>query len=334
MRTGRIVIFSMLSMLAAGWISVRWRPELPQNFPQPLNEKLNKGLNRTVIQLGRYLFFDPILSADSSISCASCHSPLNAFAHNDHALSHGIGDSVLKRNAPALFNLAWQPSFMWDGSIHRLYAQPVVPIENKREMGSSLKEVMLRLNRSEFYRKQLRLVFGKANWDTDVLLLALEAFQLSLISADSKYDQVQRGEKGVVLTQQEQNGYQLYRQKCSSCHREPLFSDFSFQRNYLVGNVMGDLGRYEVTGLVGDSFRFKVPSLRNLKYTLPYMHDGRFNSLSSVMRHYNSLGELNGVSMHLTDNEQRDLIAFLLTLTDEEFVRNKNYHFPKERIMD
>ena len=334
MRIGRIVVFLMLTMLVSGWISVLWRPELPKNFPQPLNDKLNNGINRTAIQLGRYLFFDPILSADSSISCASCHSPLNAFAHNDHALSHGIGDSVLKRNAPALFNLAWQSSFMWDGSIHRLYAQPIVPIENKKEMGSSLNEVFLRLNRSEFYRKQLRWVYGKTKWDTDALLLVLEAFQLSLISADSKYDKVQRGEKGVVLTLQEQNGYRLYQQKCSSCHREPLFSDFSFQRNHLVGNVMGDLGRYEVTGQVGDSFRFKVPSLRNLKYTLPYMHDGRFNTLSQVIKHYSSLGQLNGVSMHLTDNEQRDLIAFLLSLTDEEFVRNKNNHFPKERISD
>lgn len=334
MRTGRIVIFLMLSMLAAGWMSVRWRPELPKNFPQPLNDKLNTGIKRTAIQLGRYLFFDPILSADSSISCASCHSSLNAFAHNDHALSHGIGDSILKRNAPALFNLAWQSSFMWDGSIHRLYAQPIVPIENKKEMGSSLKEVLFRLNRSEFYRKQLQLVYRKANWDTDALLLALEAFQLSLISADSKYDKVQRGEVGVALSLQEQSGYRLFQQKCSSCHREPLFSDFSFQRNFLAGNVLADLGRYEVTGQRMDSFRFKVPSLRNLKYTMPYMHDGRFNTLSQVVKHYSSLGQLNGASMLLTDNEQRDLIAFLFALTDEGFVRNKNHHFPKERISD
>lgn len=164
------------------------------------------------------------------------------------------------------------------------------------------------------------------------IAISSEAFQLSLISSDSKYDKVQRGEVGVALTSQEQTGYRLFQQKCSSCHREPLFSDFSFQRNYLAGNIMADLGKFEVTGQRMDSFRFKVPSLRNLKYTMPYMHDGRFNTLSQVVKHYSSLGQLNGESMRLTDNEQRDVIAFLLTLTDEGFVRNKNYHFPKERI--
>lgn len=332
MKNVAIVILVLISILSVGWISVRWRPEIPKNFPGPLNENYNRGIDRTMMQLGRYLFFDPILSADSSISCASCHSPLNAFAHNDHALSHGIGDSVLRRNAPALYNLAWQSSFMWDGSIHRLYAQPIAPIESSKEMGSSLKAVLTRLNHSEFYRKQVRIVFRKEVWDTDMLLRALEGFQLSLISADSKYDKVKRKVRDVNFTPQEQLGYQLFIQKCNHCHKEPLFTDYSFRRNFLVSNGLNDLGRYEITKLNQDSFLFKVPSLRNLKYTLPYMHDGRFDRLSQVLNHYNSIGELNGVSTILTDNEQRDLMAFLLTLTDEGFIRNKNNHFPEERI--
>lgn len=322
------------SGLCVGWSAVFWKPKLPAGFPTPTTRYSTDMLKPGLVELGRTLFFDPILSADSTISCASCHSPFNAFAHSDHRLSHGIGDSVLERNAPALFNLAWQNNFMWDGAIPRLYSQPLAPIENKKEMGSSIPAVLNRLNRSPLYRKVLSTTLKKQSWDTDALLTALEAFQLTLISANSKFDKITRRERGVSFTSQEKNGYLIFKQKCNSCHTEPLFTHYGLATNKLMPSNLADLGRFRVTQNPKDSYLFKVPSLRNLSYTMPYMHDGRFNTLSQVVSHYQSQEQMAGVSMRMTDNEKRDLIAFLLTLNDEDFIRNVNHHFPLNRLRD
>lgn len=289
-----------------------------------------------IIFLGRNLFYDPILSADNTISCASCHSSFNAFAHTDHDLSHGINDQIGNRNAPALFNLAWQSTFMWDGAIHHLDVQALAPISHPKEMGSSLQEVIKKLENSGKYKALFFKAYQDSLISTERIFKSLAQFQLSLISMNSKYDSVMR--KQAKFTEQENAGYQLFQKNCNSCHKEPLFSDYSFKNNGLaVDPTLDDWGRYGITKQASDSLLFKVPSLRNLSYSYPYMHDGRFKTLRQVLNHYvNEIVKHPTLSkeliqgVELSSNEKVDLIAFLLTLNDKSFVFNPAFSFPKE----
>lgn len=296
------------------------------HFPEMVRDFSGRELDSGEVRLGRMLFYDPILSGDSTVSCGSCHSPFHAFAHTDHALSHGIGDSVGTRNAPALFNLAWQAAFMWDGAVHDLDFQALAPLSDPREMGSNLEDVVGRLARSGHYQR----VFGEVYPDGEVtgarVLRALAQFQLTLVSAESRYDDWRRGEGD--LTGQEHHGYALFLQHCNACHTEPLFGGGSFASNGLPVDVeLQDVGRERITGKEEDRYMFKVPSLRNLAYTYPYMHDGRFRRLHEVLAHYatgvNAEGRpsapLQG-PLGLTEAERVDLVAFLMTLNDPAFV--------------
>lgn len=307
---------------------------IPEYFPKVVYDFNKNPLDSNIIELGRHLFYDPILSADSTISCSSCHSPFNAFAHTDHDLSHGINDEIGTRNAPALFNLAWQNDFMWDGAINHLDVQALAPISHPKEMGSSISEIIEKLKSSIKYKNMFELAYNNSEISSKNTLLALSQFQLTLISANSKYDRVQLNKDTFNL--QEKNGYSLFKKNCNSCHREPLFSNYQFKNNGLdLDTTLNDFGRYKVTTLGKDSLQFKVPSLRNLSYSYPYMHDGRFNKLKEVIDHYNNIkisshlsNELNN-PIDLNDNEKVDLLSFLLTLNDREFVFNKKHSFPR-----
>ena len=288
------------------------------------------------IELGRFLFYDPILSEDASTSCASCHLSYTAFAHTDHELSHGIYDRIGTRNAPALFNLAYRSSFMWDGAIHNLDAQALAPIENHLEMNETLSSVVFKLQQKSFYKKQFYQAWGDSIITGEHVLKSIAAFLVTLESKGSKYDKFLAGE--VEFSEQELTGYSLFRLHCNSCHTEPLFASNEFKSNGLSYNdKLRDAGRMRITHLAKDSMLFQVPSLRNIEVSYPYMHDGRFTTLQQVMNHYSDLGtnkpsylskELNHSSI-LTSHQKQDLIAFLLTLTDHEFLFNSNYAFPK-----
>lgn len=305
----------------------------PVYFPKPVYNFTQNPLDSAKINLGRILFYEPILSKDNTISCASCHSPYNAFAHTDHDLSHGINDQIGKRNAPALFNLAWQKTFMWDGAINHLDVQALAPISHPKEMGSDISEVIKKLSLS----KQYKLLFFDAFKDSTItsskILKALSQFQLTLVSANSKYDKVKLGKE--EFTEQEQNGYQLFKANCASCHTEPLFSNYEYENNGLTVDIsLNDLGRYEITKNKKDIKKFKVPSLRNLSYTYPYMHDGRFMTIKEIISHYtsgikksNTLSTVLNKPIPLTANEKVDLIAFLLTLNDKDFVIDKKHQY-------
>jgi len=307
----------------------------PEYFPKPTYNFTQNPLDSLTIELGRTLFYDPILSVDNSISCASCHSPYNAFAHTDHDLSHGIFDSIGNRNAPALFNLAWQESFMWDGAINHLDMQALAPIEHPKEMGSNIKELLNKLNDSTEYKRLFYYTFNDSIITSSKLLKALSQFQLTLVSAHSKYDMVMLGKE--QFTPQEKNGYELFKKNCNSCHSEPLFSNYAFKNNGLpIDTTLNDYGRFTITQHEEDKLKFKVPSLRNLSYTYPYMHDGRFNTLKEVLKHYSDeIQKTNSLSPELTtpiilsSNEKVDLIAFLLTLNDQAFVFDKKHQFKK-----
>lgn len=324
------VFFALMSFVAKQ--SYNWFNP-PVYFPIPVYDFTQNPLDSAKINLGRILFYDPILSTDNTISCASCHSPYNAFAHTDHDLSHGIFDSIGKRNAPALFNLAWQKTFMWDGAINHLDMQALAPISHPKEMGSDISEVIRKLSLSKEYKHLFFVAFKDSTITSSKILKALSQFQLTLVSANAKYDKVKLGKE--EFTEQEQNGYQLFKANCASCHSEPLFSNYNFENNGLpMDSTLKDLGRYEITKNDNDKRKFKVPSLRNLSYTYPYMHDGRFTTLKEVINHYNSgIEKSNTLSTHLykpiffTANEKVDLIAFLLTLNDKDFVFNKDHLF-------
>lgn len=310
----------------------------PSSWPRPAYNFSKNPIERDKVNLGRVLFYDPLLSENNSISCESCHSPYSAFTHTDHALSHGIYDSIGTRNSPALMNLAWKKSFMWDGSINQLDMQALAPISHPLEMGSSMQQVVNKLNASKKYRQLFYKAYGDSIPTGEKTLKAISQFLLTLVSANSKYDKVMRGEE--QFTAKENNGYALFQKNCSSCHREPLFTNDEFANNGLPENsTLKDKGRMQITFDTMDAYKFKIPTLRNIEFTFPYMHDGRFKKLSEVMNHYTdgiieskSLAPALKNKISITQNEKVDLICFLLTLSDKEFVFNANHTYPKEII--
>jgi cytochrome c peroxidase len=309
----------------------------PKSWPEPSYNFKRNPVSPEKVALGRTLFYDPLLSSNGKISCASCHSPFNAFTHADHALSHGIDDRIGKRNSPALMNLAWQQSFMWDGSVNHLDMQALAPISNPDEMNESIANVVRKLQEKSQYRQDFRSAFGDSAITGERTLLALSQFMLTLVSSESRYDSVQRGES--KFTQQESNGYHIFKKNCSSCHTEPLFTTHSFANNGLpVDPKLQDKGRYSVTHKSADSLKFKIPTLRNLSYSFPYMHDGRFRTLSMVIDHYrsgiagsNTLAPQLRSGITIDGKEKIDLIAFLLTLNDKSFIFNRQHSYPQKK---
>lgn len=339
MKSKLIVIFALAVLLLSFVESEIVELSYPSYFPEVVYPLEENPLTKEKIELGRALFYDPILSADNSVSCASCHSPYNAFAHTDHELSHGIHDSIGTRNAPALFNLAWSQSFMWDGAIHHLDMQALAPIESPSELGSSLDSVLTRLNSSSLYKDLSMQAYGDSTLTTPKFLKAMSQFQLTLISDNSKYDQVQQGQ--AVFSEMEEKGLELFKNNCVSCHTEPLFTSGAFANNGLaVDTTLHDQGRKTASTLDEDLYKFKIPSLRNLEYTKPYMHDGRFETLSEVLDHYTqgihdspTLDDKLKESITLSSAERVELTAFLLTLSDRKFVFNPKHQYPRELLL-
>ena len=332
MRVKVIVIISIALISLAASLDKVIPLVYPDYFPKPHYNFINNPLTQPKTELGRALFYDPILSDDGMVSCASCHSPYNGFAHTDHALSHGIHDSIGTRNAPALFNLAWNKSFMWDGAINHLDMQALAPISHPAEMGSDISDVLTKIQTKPLYPQLFYKAFGDSLVTTERVLKSLSQFQLTLVSSNSKYDSVQRKESKFSV--QEQKGYQLFKTHCSTCHTEPLFTNQNLANNGLpVDTSLNDFGRWNLTKITSDSLLFKIPSLRNLSYTYPYMHDGRFAKLKDVVKHYNTLPSISNTSLtkpiKLSSAEQVDLIAFLLTLNDVTFVFDKSHQYPK-----
>ncbi|MEZ4850481.1 MAG: cytochrome c peroxidase [Bacteroidia bacterium] len=333
----KILLLSLAGFIcSAAILSDFYQIEYPEYFPTPAYSFERNPLSEAKINLGRALFYDPILSKDSTISCASCHSPYNAFAHTDHDLSHGINDQIGTRNAPALFNLAWQKSFMWDGAINHLDVQSLAPISHPQEMGENIGNVTDKLQRKKMYPPLFYQAFSDSVITGEYVLKALAQFQLTLVSANSKYDEVKKGK--AEFTDQEKQGYVIFKKNCNSCHTEPLFSNYSFANNGLpVDSTLNDFGKWTITQQSEDSLLFKIPSLRNLSFTYPYMHDGRFRKLKEVLNHYSNniqpyptLSDELKSFPNLTSVEQTDLIAFILTLNDKSFVFDPINKYPKK----
>ncbi|MBL7923255.1 MAG: cytochrome-c peroxidase [Bacteroidia bacterium] len=304
---------------------------IPDGFPQPVYTFQNNKITPAGFSLGRKLFYDPILSRDSTTSCGSCHQQFVAFANAGHALSHGVDNQLGNRNSPGLFNMAWFPNFMWDGGVNHLEVQPLAPITNPVEMDESISNVIFKLQRSDAYKSMFSAAFGTDSITVQLTMRAMAQFMGAMISADSRYDQYRAGK--INLSASEMNGLQLFRTHCENCHKEPLLTDMLFRNNGLDSVFNKDAGRAVITHLPQDSGLFRVPSLRNVALTDPYMHDGRFISLSQVLDHYTS-GIRQSATLDplllssgipLTSQDKTDIISFLNTLTDHKYINDARF---------
>ncbi len=307
---------------------------IPEGWPQPVYRFENNTLTKEGFELGRELFYEEMLSSNNTISCGSCHQQFSAFANTEHRFSHGINDSLGNRNAPGLFNMNWNTTFMWDGGVNHIETQPLAPIVNPIEMNENLNNVVTKLSASNKYKQLFKSAFGSDEITSQKILKAFAQFQGVLYSYNSKYDQYKRNETS--FTNEELAGYNLFVQKCNNCHREPLFTDHDFKNNGLpIDPTINDFGRENITGNSNDKFKFKTPSLRNIALTAPYMHDGRFNTLDQVLNHYSS-GITNTTNLdpslqsgiNLSSTEKSNLKSFLLTLTDYKFIQDERFKDP------
>lgn len=331
------------SLLAAGFLT-SCKPDpaieptkaivfsVPQGWPSPVYNFENNPLSEAGFELGKKLFFDTRLSRTNTISCGSCHQPFSAFAQLDHNVSHGVEDKLGTRNSPALFNLNWHTSFFWDGGVNHIEVQPLSPIQNPVEMDETLENIIEKLSVDNEYAHRFTKVYGDSAITSQRIFKALAQFMGMLVSSNSKYDKYIRGEAGIVMNEKELNGMNIFKANCATCHKEPFFSDFSFRNNGLPLSAVNDSGRAHITLNALDLYKFKVPSLRNLKYSPPYMHDGRFATLDQVLDHYASgitpsatLDPLLVNGIQLNAQERNDLKAFLSTLNDEEFVKDPRF---------
>ncbi len=334
----KLIILSWMATWGWSWACTQQRefPSsalLPRHFPKPI---YSFEPDSEQIALGKQLFYEPMLSRDTSISCASCHQLIVAFADSAQKLSRGVSDQLGDRNTLALFNLIWQPVFFWDGGGKHIDFSPLRALTDTLEMDMALAEVLDRLQKNPRYQLAFKKAFATDSIQTIHFLKALRQFMSSLISAESKFDHFLQ--KKASLSPKEALGYRLFQRHCVDCHTGVLFSDFSFQNNGLDPPKRQALGRAEISQASQDQGKFRVPSLRNVALTAPYMHDGRFATLSEVLNHYSQ-----GLKMApnlapqlrrhfpgfmLSEEKKAQIIAFLHTLTDSSFVKNKDFAKP------
>ena len=308
--------------------------EIPEGFPAPVYRFADNPLNKEEIELGRQLFYDGRLSLDGNYPCSSCHQQLAAFGTYQHDRSHGYNGSHTLRNAPVLFNLAWQNKFHWDAQFKSLFEEAAQPITGHIEMAESFNGVIDKIQKDADYRDQFKKIFRTQFISPEHILKALAQFTGTLISANSKYDRYKKGQAS--FTPQEENGYQVYLAHCKSCHPEPMFTDYTLRNIGLpVDTFLNDYGRMRITHDPKDSLKFKVPTLRNVYVSANFMHDGRFNTLSQCLKHYRTGVQqsptldpalTNGIQ--LTDSEADNLALFLRTLTDSTFLQDDRYSKP------
>ena len=305
----------------------------PPEFGEPVYDYGENVLTNEGFELGRALFYDPILSVDQSISCADCHQQFAAFAHVGHDLSHGFDGRFGMRNSTPIFNNRWYPAFFWDGGANHIEIVPSNAITNPAEMNHDLAACVERLNQDEEYAKLFKKVFDIEEINSKYLFYALAQFTGSIVSENSKYDQVKRNE--TTFSESEERGYSLFLTHCEDCHTEPLLTNNDYINNGLTINESQDEGRKNITTDENDLGKFRVPSLRNIMLTSPYMHDGRFRTIDAVLDHYENGIEQsptlspklqNGIS--LTEEERTDLTNFLHTLTDETLINDDRFSNP------
>ncbi|HEX8462328.1 MAG TPA: cytochrome c peroxidase [Segetibacter sp.] len=341
------VIILFITIIAAGALSIEASKNIgkkepgpkvtmlkftvPKGWPKPVYDFTSNPITQQGFDLGKKLFYDGRLSKDGNFPCASCHQQFAAFSTFEHSFSHGFNNTLSTRNASGIFNVAWKKNFMWDGGITHLDLQPLAPITAANEMSETFQNIIIKLKKDVVYKKMFTAAFGDERINTQRITRALSQFLLMMVSSNSKYDKVMRGEDSFNLPQR--LGYEIFKQKCVSCHAEPFFTDFSYRNNGLPPMPgIADAGRMRITGNKEDSLKFFVPSLRNTQLTSPYMHDGRFIYLDNVLNHYRNevvVGPTTDSSLKnkiaLSNFEIGQIKAFLYTLTDTAFIKDKRF---------
>lgn len=296
---------------------------IPDGFP-PIEFPADNAFTKERWLLGKALFYEKQLSLDSSVSCASCHSQQFGFSDNV-ALSKGFKQRLGNRNSPSIINVAYHPYFTREGGVPSLEMQVLVPIQEHNEFNNNILDIAKRLSSNQNLQNLSYLAYNRP-LDFYVIPRALATFERSLISGNSKFDQYKKGT--ISLTEEEQKGMNLFfsdRTNCSDCHSGFNFTNYQFENNGLY-ETYNDPGRKRLTGLDSDLAKFKVPSLRNIEVTAPYMYDGSLPDLEAVINHYNSGGKQHPnksekiKSLQLSQDEKKQIIAFLKTLTDVSFL--------------
>jgi len=324
--------------------------QVPSHFPD-MPIPADNPMTEEGVELGRKLFWEKKLSGDNTQSCGSCHSPQAAFS-DPAQFSEGIDGIVGNRNAMALINLGWDNFFFWDGRTKTLEELVLQPVENPIEMHEDWSNAMAELSQDSEYRNMFYKAFGEEGMNKYTAAKAVAQFLRTMISGNSDFDIIYKKQNGLPTTPEEDaiyatlgnavGGYDLFQSlnggDCFHCHNGPLMRVQKFSNNGLDA-VFTDIGRAEVTGDMGDAGKFKVPTLRNIELSAPYMHDGRFQTLDEVLDHYShniqisptidpliEFANQGGVQL---DQFEKDLVkAFLLTLTDESFINNPNFQDP------
>lgn len=303
------------------------------------------------IELGRFLFYDPLLSGNETMACADCHLPKGGFTDN-LAVSTGIDGNVGLRSSMSLINAGYfTKGLFWDGRIQTLEEQALLPVEDVNELHNDWETVIEKLQKHSDYPTRFRQAFGINNTSEitkELAAKALAQFERSLVSANSKYDQVIRGE--AFFTDEELGGFEIFFDEpndlpdaeCGHCHNAPLFTVNQYFNNGLdkVSSLedFKDKGLGDITNNPFDNGKFRAPSLRNIALTAPYMHDGRFQTLEEVIDHYNEGAHfadnidplIKTKGLGLNEKHKADLLAFLHALTDTSFVNNPAYQNPFE----
>ena len=352
---------------AACWLLLRSAtdPTPIRNFSVPFvyghfRVPEDNPLTEEGVRLGRMLFYDPRLSGNNTVSCSTCHLQHLAFT-DGKVRAVGVSGKPLAFNSMTLANLLWGPQhFFWNGRTDSLEQQALIPIQSPDEMNQDLDELMDELSRDDTYPALFRQAYGRVSPENTAKAIA--SFERTLVSTDSRYDKFLRGE--IKLNSNEERGRKLFMAhpdvkvslrggNCIDCHSQFLTSGFKalydgFSNNGLDGEASMQPGLQEVTGEASDRGKFKVPTLRNIALTAPYMHDGRFSSLEQVLDHYNegihvssTLSPLileadnrsasdvpTAASLHLSEEEKRAVIAFLHALTDEHFINDEQFSNP------
>ena len=328
----RIFIFILLLAGILSGCAEQGLQDKPISFKQPHYFppiKFPEGNEPTQLrfELGKKLFYEEKLSKNEDQSCASCHRLPSAFT--DGRTVSSFHENEFARNAPTLANLAWSPYFMSEGGVPTLELQALGPIHEKHELASSMEEVIDRLKSKENYAEWSKAAYGR-DLDAFVISRALACFERALISGDSKFDR-NYFLKSNDFSEAERKGMDLFfseRTQCSSCHSLPFFTDYQF---YSLGFQDADIGLERRTYASSDKGKFKTPSLRNIELTAPYMHNGSMSSLEEVVSFYNSGGGTRATKdsrikpLNLSKEEEAQLVSFLKTLTDWNFVQNEKF---------
>lgn len=325
-RSGKAVILGIIAVVVLLLVgrnfllghdpNIQVRP--PEHFPAAIDRGIISVQGAT---LGRLLFNDPILSLGQKISCASCHQQTAAYADFNKVYSSGDNYQLTKRNSPALMNLLWKESFFADGRATKLSETVLNAIKDSLELHSDMALILSRLNQDEGYADKFKRYTHKAQIEEHDFVDALVQYLRTLNSWTSKYDAVMQQRE--QFTAAEQKGWLLFQANCQSCHIPPLFSS---KATYAVNSAVGkDLGRSLISALAADDYAFVVPTVRNIEFSAPYFHNGVHADLKSVLSFHTKKENTAQLQRSLTDREQQELLTFLKTLSDRQFVASNSY---------